>query len=121
MATNRTEKTNTQQGSNPEHIEADKDPSTDKKKSTKPRHFRKTAQAAIGQNYELIVAKFAEEARNGSVQHTKLLFDLGGVKEEVSAASSKRRKAPSLGKLLLAEAKAMRRNKDKSLESSETH
>lgn len=52
-------------------------------KPTKPRHFRKRAQEEIGKNYPSIVRRLAEEATQGSVLHTKLLFDLGGVKEEV--------------------------------------
>src|ERR1700722_10810041 len=71
-------------------------------KSTKPKQFRKAAQEEIGKTYKKIVQTLATEAIGGSVPHTKLLFDLGGVKDEVRAAgSSKRRRPPSLGKILL--------------------
>ncbi|HVW77844.1 MAG TPA: hypothetical protein VHB45_09530 [Alloacidobacterium sp.] len=61
-----------------------------------------------------IVKKLAKEASQGSVQHTKLLFDLGDVKGEIKAASSQRRKKkePSLGKLLLQEAEKYRREQE---------
>lgn len=83
-------------------------------KPTKPSHFRKRAQEEIGKHYPSIVRTLAENATKGSVLHTKLLFDLGGVKEEVrDAAKAKRpRRPPSLGKILLAEVEAMKREKE---------
>jgi hypothetical protein len=55
----------------------------------------------------------AKQAAEGSVQHTRLLFDLGGVKEEVRASSNgRRRKAPSLGAILLKEVKELKRRKE---------
>ncbi|WP_158752279.1 hypothetical protein [Acidobacterium sp. S8] len=97
----------------PATMEAEKNPEPRKRRATKPRHFRKTAQTAIGEKYEAIVEKLADHASQGSVQHTKLLFDLGGVKEEVRASASpkRRRNAPSLGKMLLAAVE--QRNKEK--------
>lgn len=84
------------------------------KRITRPRQYRKKAQEAIGENYTSIVSKLAEEASTGSVQHTKLLFELGDVKGEVKAASSQRRKKkePSLGKLLMQEAEKHRREQE---------
>ena len=84
-------------------------------KPTKPRHFRKRAQEEIGKNYPSIVRRLAEEATQGSVMHTKLLFDLGGVKEEVrDAGKGKRpRRPPSLGKILPDEVAAMKREKER--------
>jgi hypothetical protein len=83
------------------------------KKSTIPRNFRKTAQQEIGKKYTKIVRTLAKQAAEGSVQHTRLLFDLGGVKEEVRASSNgRRRKAPSLGAILLKEVKELKRRKE---------
>lgn len=96
-------------------VETNSDAQEPEEKPTKPRHFRKRAQEEIGKNYPSIVRKLAEEATQGSVLHTKLLFDLGGVKEEVrDAAKGKRpRRPPSLGKILLDEVAAMKREKEK--------
>ena len=76
----------------------------------KARNFRKTAQVEIERSYQKILGKLTEEAASGSLQHTKLLFDLGGVKEEVAEASKRKKKAsPSLGKILIKEAERMRK------------
>jgi hypothetical protein len=98
----------------PASVETDKNPQIDKKDTTKPRHFRKTAQETIGENYKTIVEELAKAASKGSVQHTRLLFDLGDVKEEVraSAKTKRRRKAPSLSKMLMDE--VMKRRKEQS-------
>lgn len=83
------------------------------KKSTKPSNFRKTAQEEIGKKYTKIVRTLAKQAAEGSVQHTRLLFDLGGVKEEVRAsATGKRRKPPSLGAILVKEVRELKRRKE---------
>ncbi len=89
----------------------EKDNSAAKKRPTKPKHFRKTAQEEIGKEYTNIVQTLAKNAAEGSVPHTKLLFDLGGVKEEVRASASTRRRRPrSLGQILLKEAEKLKRN-----------
>jgi hypothetical protein len=93
---------------------------TPRKQRTKPKHFRKTVQDAIGENYIDIVETLASKAVQGSVQHTKLLFDLGGVDDEVQAAATpRRRRPPSLGRILLAEVEAMKRNKEKEAQGGE--
>jgi len=97
-----------------EHSPAEKEAKTEHAKPTKPKHYRKTAQEVIEQQYRQIVTTLATEATKGSVRHTKLLFDLGGVQEEVQSASPRRRKSPSLGRLLLKEAEDLKRNKQKS-------
>jgi hypothetical protein len=117
MATKRTNKTRGQPAKTLDLTGPEESKKADQGKSTKPRHFRKKAQEEIGKKYGEIVEKLAEEATKGSVQHTKLLFDLGGVKEEVEASTLKRRRPPSLGKLLLKEAEAMKRNKEKPADS----
>ena len=98
MATKDTDKTRDEQVTPPEKLEAGEAVPDSGRKSVKPRHFRKKAQEEIGKSYAAIVQKLADEAAKGSVQHTKLLFDLGGVKEEVEASATGRRRRPrSLG------------------------
>ena len=81
-------------------------------KPVRPKHYRKAAQKAIETNYSAIVSKLVEKAASGSVQHTKLLFDLGRVQEEVEAHSPRRRKSRSLGEILLKEAEKLRRQNE---------
>jgi hypothetical protein len=84
-----------------------------KKQPTKLKHVRKTAQEEIGKRYTHILQTLAKEAAKGSVQHTKLLFDLGGVNEEVQASATARKRRPrSLGEILLKEAEAIKRRKE---------
>ncbi len=119
MATKHTRKARGRKTASLEHTGPEEDAATSKEKATKPKQFRKAAQDEIGKTYKQIVKTLATEAVGGSVQHTKLLFDLGGVKEEVRAASSRRRKPPSLGKLLLDEAAAMKRSKETDIQSDD--
>jgi phage-related minor tail protein len=93
-----------------EHLDSEKKEETTQEKPTKRRYFKKTAQEQIEQSYKSIVNKLAEEAEKGSVRHTKMLFDLGGVQEKAESAKRKRKKAPSLGKLLMDEVEAMKRS-----------
>jgi hypothetical protein len=118
MATTKTAKTRTQPAISLTQVEPEQTNKADQGKPTKPRHFRKKAQEEIGKKYGGIVEKLAEKATEGSVQHTKLLFELGGVREQVQVSSSKRRRSPSLGKLLLKEAEALKRSKEKATENS---
>src|SRR5215475_4741608 len=101
MAIKKVRKTLSKQTKLPEQREPDKDTKAEEVEVVKPRHYRKAAREEIEKTYKTIVAKLATEATNGSVRHTKLLFDLGGVQEEAEATSSKRRRSPSLGKILL--------------------
>jgi hypothetical protein len=119
MTIKQTNKTDGKQAISTEHIEPGNDTQATNNKPIKPRNFRNTAQKEIGKKYTKIVQKLADEAVNGSVQHTKLLFDLGGVKEEVQASSSRRRRPPSLGKILLDEVKAMKRQREQNARTSE--
>ena len=118
MATKKTDKTRTQPAISLTQVEPEQTKKADPGKPTKPRNFRKKAQEEIGKKYEGIVEKLAEKATEGSVQHTKLLFELGGVREQVQVSSPKRRRSPSLGKLLLKEAEALKRSKEKAIENS---
>lgn len=96
-------------------VETDSGAEETEQEPVKPQHFRKQAQKEIGKKYQKIVQELAKKAAGGSVPHTKLLFDLGAVKEEVRAATpGKRRRRPSsLGKLLLDEVAKMKREKEK--------
>jgi hypothetical protein len=116
MATKKADTTRKQPAISPIQVKPEQTKNADQGKPTKPRHFRKKAQEEIGKKYGGIVEKLAEKATEGSVQHTKLLFELGGVREQVS--SPKRRRSPSLGKLLLKEAEALKRSKEKTVENS---
>lgn len=104
MPTRKKSSSNKQAVASPQNIESEETP-------TKPKHFKKEAQDQIGKSYKKIVEKLAEEAEKGSVRHTKVLFDLGGVKEELEAVKPKRRKRASLGQLLLKEVETMKNNK----------
>src|ERR1700748_689561 len=120
MATRRISKAREQKAATLQNAALKDTAEADNVKTTKPRQFKKAAQDEIGKTYKQIVQALATEAVGGSVQHTKLLFDLGGVKEEVRATSTRKRKSPSLGKLLLDEAAALKRNKELERKSSET-
>jgi hypothetical protein len=70
------------------------------------RTFRDQAKKEIFGAFPQIVHTLIEQAKGGSVNHTKLLFDLGGVKEQAKAGSKRKGKAavsPSLADLLLQE------------------
>jgi hypothetical protein len=85
----------------------------DEEAPVKRKHFKKTAQDQLEQSYKEIVTTLAKEAKKGSVRHTKMLLDLGGVKQEVEAVKSKKKRGPSLGKLLLKEVEEMKREASK--------
>lgn len=103
---------------NVEPADIEKDASAEKVNRVKPRNYKKTALEKISKSYNDIVDKLAEKAAEGSVRHTELLFDLGGVKEEVKASHTRTRKEPSLGKMLLEEIESMKCNKAKPPDSN---
>jgi hypothetical protein len=119
MATKRISKAREQKAATKGKTAPTDEAEADNDKTTKPKQFKKAAQDEIGKTYKQIVRALANEAVGGSVQHTKLLFDLGGVKEEVRAVSTRRRKSPSLGKLLLDEAAALKRGKEQQRKGDE--
>jgi hypothetical protein len=70
------------------------------------RNLRDHAKKEIFGAFPEIVHTLIEEAKGGSVNHTKLLFDLGGVKEQAKAGSKRKGKAAasaSLADLLMQE------------------
>lgn len=119
MTRKETGKTNEAEAT-PASTEAEKDKQEPRQQAVKAKHFRKKAQEEIGKNFHSIVKKLAKKAAGGSVPHTRLLFDLGGVKEEVSAAAPKKRqrRPPSLGKLLLDEVAKKKREKEKASQAN---
>lgn len=118
MAAKKQSKTHSKQANKSKPLETDADTNTAETGPVKPRHYRKAAREVIEKTYKTIVVKLASEATNGSVRHTKLLFDLGGVQAEAHAAHPRKRKSPSLGELLLKEAEAMKRNKQEQTNTS---
>jgi hypothetical protein len=78
----------------------------------KAKYFRKEAKSRVEDSYRTILTSLTEKACGGSLQHTKMLFDLGGVKEELEEAAKERKLGPSLGRLLLKEAANFRRKKE---------
>jgi hypothetical protein len=117
MPTKRVSKSTKEQIAKTTTPEAKDDKQSAKETLIKPKHFKKTAQSQIEKSYQKIVETLADEAQKGSVRHTKLLFDLGGVQKEVDAVATKRGRGPSLGKLLLKEVEMMKRDKSKSPKS----
>jgi hypothetical protein len=82
------------------------------RKRTTAKQFRKKAKTRIEENYEAILDSLVGRSIDGSIQHTKLLFDLGGVKEELEESSKERKLGPSLGRLLLKDAAEFRKRKE---------
>jgi hypothetical protein len=76
------------------------------------KNFRKEAKSTVEDSYKTILKSLTEKACVGSLQHTKMLFDLGGVKEELEEAAKERKLGPSLGRLLLKEAAKFRQKKE---------
>jgi len=79
----------------------------------KARHFRKKAKEEIEKNYAGIVKKLGEEARSGSIAHAKVLFELGDMDHEIESTRPKKRRGPSLAKLLIQEAQRAKREQEK--------
>ena len=82
------------------------------RKRTTAKQFRKKAKRQIEENYEAILDSLVGKSIDGSIQHARLLFDLGGVKEELEESSKERKLGPSLGRLLLKDAAEFRKRKE---------
>ncbi|AXC13595.1 hypothetical protein ACPOL_4320 [Acidisarcina polymorpha] len=78
-------------------------PALDEGEKEKPvRNYRRHTKGVISGRFAKIMVRMAEASEKGSLPHTKYLFDIGGVKEDIHR--QKRGKAePSLADLLLAE------------------
>lgn len=64
-------------------------------------NFKKHAKSEISGAFPDIVHTLIEEAKGGSLNHTKLLFDLGGVKEQVKEEMKHKNIPPSFVKVLM--------------------
>ncbi|HEX3968564.1 MAG TPA: hypothetical protein VHW70_11400 [Edaphobacter sp.] len=66
----------------------------------KPKHCRTFTRAKVAEALPEIVQTFVEEAKKGSIAHTKMLTALGGLDKEETPAVKKRRGKSTVGKLL---------------------
>lgn len=79
-----------------------------KVKAPRVRNYRKFTKEKIAESFPEIVGGLVSRAKKGQLGHTRLLFDLGGVKDDLKRGASRRRE-PSLGKLLLEEVEKCRK------------
>ncbi len=68
------------------------------------RNYRRHAKGVIAENFVTIMTTMAEKSNEGSLSHTKYLFEIGGVKEDIQR-QGQGKPEPSLAELLLAEVK----------------
>jgi hypothetical protein len=64
--------------------------------------YQSHAKKVVSENFAHIVQTMAEKSAKGSLSHTKYLFEIGGVKEEIQR-QGQGEDEPSLADLLLAE------------------
>lgn len=79
-----------------------------KVKAPRVHNYRKFTKQKIAESFPEIVGGLVSRAKKGQLGHTRLLFDLGGVKDDLKRGASRRRE-PSLGKLLLEEVEKRRK------------
>jgi hypothetical protein len=73
----------------------------DSGKAPRPKHCRTFTRAKVAEALPEIVERFVEEAKQGSIAHTKMLTTLGGLdKGEAPTVGKKRRGKSAVGKLL---------------------
>ena len=66
----------------------------------RPRHCRTFTRAKVAEALPEIVERFVEEAKKGSIAHTKMLTALGGLDKGEARAVKKRRGKSAVGKLI---------------------
>jgi hypothetical protein len=66
----------------------------------RPKYCRTFARKRLAEALPEIMAKFAEEAKKGSIQHMKILTKLGGLDQGEMPAPRKRRPKSIMAKLL---------------------
>jgi hypothetical protein len=66
----------------------------------RPRYCRVFARKRLAEALPEIMAKFAEEAKKGSIQHMKILTKLGGLDQGEMPVAKKRRPKSIMAKLL---------------------
>jgi hypothetical protein len=87
-------------------------PSNPRKHKKPVRNYQRHTKTLIAQGFSEIMEAMAQRSIEGSLAHTKFLFEIGGVKEDIERKSKDKRE-PSLATLLLAEVR--RRNKAQAL------
>jgi hypothetical protein len=70
--------------------------------ATKVRNYKKLAKKELSQAFPDIVDVLIERAKEGSLTHTKFLFEIGGGKDQPSKRGARQRH-PSLAEMLLDE------------------
>jgi hypothetical protein len=76
--------------------------STEQKKRV--RNFRSYAKRRVSEDFPKIVDAMSKKSIEGSLAHTKYLFEIGGVKEEIESQTGDKHE-PSLSELLIGEIK----------------
>ena len=66
----------------------------------RPKHCRTFTRAKVAEALPEIVDRFVEEAKKGSIAHTKMLTTLGGLDKNETAVMKRRRGKSAVGKLL---------------------
>jgi hypothetical protein len=67
----------------------------------RPKHCRTFTRAKVAEALPEIVERFVKEAKDGSIAHTKMLANLGGLVEKGEAPKEKKRRGKSPVALLL--------------------
>jgi hypothetical protein len=71
-------------------------------KTKRVKNYKRHAKREISVAFPTIVKTLVEQAKKGSLTHTKFLFDIGGVKDK-PLSQEKREREPSLSEMLLEE------------------
>ena len=66
----------------------------------RPKHCRTFTRAKVAEALPEIVKTFVEEAKKGSIAHTKMLTTLGGLDKGETPVEKKRRGKSAVGKLI---------------------
>jgi hypothetical protein len=69
-------------------------------KGPRPKFCRTFTRARVAEALPEIVERFVEEAKNGSIAHTKMLANLGGLDKGEMLETRKRRGKSAVGQLL---------------------
>jgi len=69
-------------------------------RAPRPKHCRTFTRARVAEALPEIVERFVEEAKKGSIAHTKMLTALGGLDKSEAPSANKRRGKSAVGKLI---------------------
>jgi hypothetical protein len=81
-------------------VEAKPGAKKDGGRGPRPKHCRTFTRAKVAEALPEIVERFVEEAKKGSIAHTKMLTALGGLDKSEAPAAKKRRGKSAVGKLI---------------------